>query len=86
MEQARTDRPKARSARKGRPPETSSDDSYNTRSNTQIIRQSRLNKENNTRIKVKVFPVIFLINMDNSLVERGWNGSITNYIFALLNS
>lgn len=29
MEQANTDRPKARSTRKGKPPETSSEDSYN---------------------------------------------------------
>lgn len=29
MEQANTDRPKARSTRKGKPPDTSSDDSYN---------------------------------------------------------
>lgn len=28
MEQANTDRPKARSTRKGKPPETSSEDSY----------------------------------------------------------
>lgn len=29
MEHANTDRPKARSTRKGKPPETSSEDSYN---------------------------------------------------------
>ena len=29
MEQANTDRPKARSTRKGKPPDTSSEDSYN---------------------------------------------------------
>lgn len=29
MEQASTDRPKARSTRKGKPPDTSSEDSYN---------------------------------------------------------